>query len=107
MEDCGGMAERLKAAVLKTAEARASVGSNPTPSARLGGGTPPPPARSPACVLARDPPRRSPSPVCARGWAKAGMVDDRRSGNPQRQVRNAERGPSSPKEPRGESRGVL
>src|SRR3990172_8020716 len=41
MEDCGGMAERLKAAVLKTAEARASVGSNPTPSARLGGDTPP------------------------------------------------------------------
>ena len=29
------MAERLKAAVLKTAEARASVGSNPTPSATL------------------------------------------------------------------------
>ena len=27
------MAEWLKAAVLKTAEARASVGSNPTPSA--------------------------------------------------------------------------
>ena len=41
MKDCGGMAERLKAAVLKTAEARASVGSNPTPSARLGGDTPP------------------------------------------------------------------
>src|SRR3989304_4772844 len=41
MEDCGGMAERLKAAVLKTAEARASVGSNPTPSARLVGDTPP------------------------------------------------------------------
>ena len=40
MKDCGGMAERLKAAVLKTAEARASVGSNPTPSARLGGDTP-------------------------------------------------------------------
>ena len=40
MEDCGGMAERLKAAVLKTAEAQASVGSNPTPSARLGGDTP-------------------------------------------------------------------
>src|SRR3989304_6305195 len=34
------MAERLKAAVLKTAEAQASVGSNPTPSARLGGDTP-------------------------------------------------------------------
>ena len=37
----GGMAERLKAAVLKTAEAQASVGSNPTPSAmgysRIGG----------------------------------------------------------------------
>src|SRR5512146_2191437 len=30
----GGMAERLKAAVLKTAERRRSVGSNPTPSAR-------------------------------------------------------------------------
>jgi hypothetical protein len=29
------MAEWLKAAVLKTAEARASVGSNPTPSATL------------------------------------------------------------------------
>ncbi len=29
------MAEWLKAAVLKTAEARASVGSNPTPSASL------------------------------------------------------------------------
>src|SRR3989337_3237779 len=41
MEDCGGMAEVLKASVLKTAEARASVGSNPTPSARLGGDTPP------------------------------------------------------------------
>src|SRR4030065_2825861 len=31
----GGMAEWLKAAVLKTAEARASVGSNPTPSATM------------------------------------------------------------------------
>ena len=29
----GGMAERLKAAVLKTAERKRSVGSNPTPSA--------------------------------------------------------------------------
>jgi hypothetical protein len=29
----GGMAEWLKAAVLKTAEPKGSVGSNPTPSA--------------------------------------------------------------------------
>src|SRR3990172_8899280 len=49
-------------------------------------------------LLLRESARRSPSPVCARGWAKAGMVDDRRSGNPQRQVRNAERCPSWPKE---------
>lgn len=31
---CGGVAERLKAAVLKTVEPRGSVGSNPTASAR-------------------------------------------------------------------------
>ena len=30
---CGGMAEWLKAAVLKTVEGNTSVGSNPTPSA--------------------------------------------------------------------------
>ena len=30
---CGGMAERSKAVVLKTAELSGSVGSNPTPSA--------------------------------------------------------------------------
>ena len=30
----GGMAEWLKAAVLKTVEGNTSVGSNPTPSAR-------------------------------------------------------------------------
>ncbi len=30
----GGMAEWLKAAVLKTVECQSSVGSNPTPSAR-------------------------------------------------------------------------
>ena len=30
----GGVAERLKAAVLKTVECQSSVGSNPTPSAR-------------------------------------------------------------------------
>ena len=31
---CGGMAEWLKAAVLKTAVSQDTVGSNPTPSAR-------------------------------------------------------------------------
>ena len=31
----GGMAERSKAAVLKTARVQALVGSNPTPSARF------------------------------------------------------------------------
>ena len=31
----GRVAERMKAAVLKTADVKASVGSNPTPSARL------------------------------------------------------------------------
>ena len=31
----GGMAERFNAPVLKTGDAQASVGSNPTPSARL------------------------------------------------------------------------
>lgn len=30
----GGMSERLKEPVLKTGEARASVGSNPTPAAK-------------------------------------------------------------------------
>jgi hypothetical protein len=33
---CGGMAEWLKAAVLKTAVPSGTVGSNPTPSARCG-----------------------------------------------------------------------
>gem|GEM_PF-5770314 len=32
----GGVVERFMAAVLKTAEAKASVGSNPTPSASFG-----------------------------------------------------------------------
>ena len=34
MHFCGGMAEWLKAAVLKTVFRRRNVGSNPTPSAR-------------------------------------------------------------------------
>src|SRR3990172_289922 len=185
MEDCGGMAERLKAAVLKTAEARASVGSNPTPSARLGGDTPPTlggdtpqritrnrnvplgsvplwtpwecPRRTgevaesaegnrllsgctgktvPRVRIPPSPPRfsttgdpgirtgdaadeqeekrdfrsasggveagramaRSPKPHRANPSLSATIFADRRSGNPQRQVRNAERCPSWPKE---------
>lgn len=34
-KDNRGMAERLKAPVLKTEEEKSSVGSNPTPSARI------------------------------------------------------------------------
>ena len=34
----GGVAERFKAAVLKTAVPRGTVGSNPTPSATFGAG---------------------------------------------------------------------
>ncbi len=33
LEPCGGMAERLKAHVLKTCLGHTNVGSNPTPSA--------------------------------------------------------------------------
>jgi hypothetical protein len=35
LTESGGVAERLNAAVLKTAEPKGSVGSNPTPSASL------------------------------------------------------------------------
>ena len=37
LSEYGGVAERLKAPVLKTGDVKASVGSNPTPSAKYAG----------------------------------------------------------------------
>src|SRR4030067_1160499 len=94
MEDCGGMAERLKAAVLKTAEARASRGCRSLPLPQI-----------PPRLLLRESAHRSPPPVCARGWAKAGMIDDQRIGNPYRQGPKPGGGPRRRKGRAREQRG--